>query len=99
MRHSECFLMDAYSPVTSLASRDTMQRLTRTPLDLAGSIAQPAGLEISVHFTQEELSQMVVARRERVSLGNQAEPQRAEARANAATKMDGKGTSISKCPE
>src|SRR5437773_12231706 len=75
-------LMDAYSLVTSLASRDTMARLTRTPLDLAGSIGQPAGqrVEISVHPIQEELSQMVVARRERVSLGNQAEPQRAEAR-------------------
>src|SRR5437773_9907979 len=49
-------LMDAYSLVTSLASRDTMQRLTRTPLDLAGSIGQPAGqrVETSVHLAQEE---------------------------------------------
>lgn len=64
-------LSSAQEQVTSLAFCDTMQRLTKTLLDLAGQLGRPAGnrVEISAHLTQEELAQMVAARRERVSLG------------------------------
>jgi len=64
-------LVNAQEQVTSLAFRDTMQRLTQTLLDLAGQLGRPAGnrVEISTHLTQEELAQMVAARRERISLG------------------------------
>ena len=62
---------NAHEQVTSLAFRDTMQRLTKALLDLAGELGRPAGdrVEISAHFTHEELAQMVAARRERISLG------------------------------
>ena len=48
-----------------------MHRLTKTLLDLAGQLGRPTGnrVEITAHLTQEELAQMVAARRERVSLG------------------------------
>jgi len=64
-------LLNAQEQVTSLAFRDTMQRLTKTLLDLAGQLGRPAGkrIEITAYLTQEELAQMVAARRERVSLG------------------------------
>jgi len=64
-------LLTAQEQVTSLAFRDIMHRLTKTLLDLAGQLGQPAGdrVEINAHLTQEELAQMVAARRERISLG------------------------------
>jgi len=64
-------LLNAHEQVTSLAFRDTMQRLTKTLLDLTGQLGRPAGnrVEITARFTQEEIAQMVAARRERVSLG------------------------------
>lgn len=64
-------LLNAYEQVTSLAFRGTLQRLTRTLLDLAGHLGRPAGdrVEITAHLTQEEIAQMVAARRERISLG------------------------------
>ncbi|HEV2196669.1 MAG TPA: Crp/Fnr family transcriptional regulator [Candidatus Acidoferrum sp.] len=64
-------LLNAQEQVTSLAFRDTMQRLTKTLLDLAGQLGRPTGkrIEITAYLTQEELAQMVAARRERVSLG------------------------------
>jgi CRP/FNR family transcriptional regulator, cyclic AMP receptor protein len=64
-------LLSAQEQVTSLAFRDTMQRLTKTLLDLAGQLGRPVGnrVEIATHLTQEELAQMVAARRERISLG------------------------------
>jgi len=64
-------LLNAHEQVTSLAFRDTMHRLTKTLLDLAGQLGRPNGnrVEITAHLTQEELAQMVAARRERVSLG------------------------------
>lgn len=64
-------LLSAQEQVTSLAFGDTMHRLTKTLLDLAWQLGRPLGnrVEITAHLTQEELSQMVAARRERVSLG------------------------------
>jgi len=64
-------LVNAQEQVTSLAFRDTMQRLTKTLVDLAGQLGRPTGerIEITANLTQEELAQMVAARRERVSLG------------------------------
>lgn len=64
-------LLNAQEQVTSLAFRDTMHRLTKTLLDLAGQLGRPAGnrVEITAHLTQQELAQMVAARRERISLG------------------------------
>ena len=64
-------LLNAQEQVTSLAFRDTMQRLTKTLLDLAGQLGRPTGnrIEITAYLTQEELAQMVAARRERISLG------------------------------
>lgn len=64
-------LVNAQEQVTSLASRNIMQRLTKTLLDLAGQLGRPTGkrIEITAYLTQEELAQMVAARRERVSLG------------------------------
>lgn len=64
-------LISAYEQVTSLAFRDTMHRLTKTLLDLAGQLGRPTGnrVEINAHLTQEELARMVAARRERISLG------------------------------
>ena len=64
-------LLNAQEQVTSLAFRDTMQRPTKTLLDLAGQLGRPTGkrIEITAYLTQEELARMVSARRERVSLG------------------------------
>jgi CRP/FNR family transcriptional regulator, cyclic AMP receptor protein len=64
-------LVNAYEQVTSLAFRDTLQRLTKTLSDLSGQLGRPSGdrAEITAYLTQEEIAQMVVARRERISLG------------------------------
>ena len=63
-------LLSAQEQVTSLAFHDTMQRLTKILLDLAVQLGRPVGnrVEIAAHLTQEELAQMVAARRERISL-------------------------------
>ncbi|HLT91047.1 MAG TPA: Crp/Fnr family transcriptional regulator [Woeseiaceae bacterium] len=62
-------LSEAYAQVNSLADDDVMQRLVNVLLNLAGKFGRPLGecVEIGTYLTQEELSQMVVARRERVS--------------------------------
>jgi len=64
-------ILNAQEQVTSLAFRDIMQRLTKTLLDLAGQLGRPTGkrIEITAYLTQEELAQIVAARRERISLG------------------------------
>jgi CRP-like cAMP-binding protein len=55
--------------VNTLATDHTLGRLAKTLLRLAGRVGkQSSGIvEIEAYLTQEELSQMVVARRERVS--------------------------------
>ncbi|PYI57931.1 MAG: hypothetical protein DMC59_09845 [Verrucomicrobia bacterium] len=62
-------LADAYEQVNRLAVDDTSQRLTKVLLDLASKLGRPAGkgIEIPTYLTQEEISQMVAVRRERVS--------------------------------
>jgi len=56
-------LVNAQEQVASLASRNIMQRLTKTLLDLAGQLGRPTGkrIEITAYLTQEELAQMVAA--------------------------------------
>jgi CRP/FNR family transcriptional regulator, cyclic AMP receptor protein len=62
-------LADAYEQINTLAFHDTAHRLTRVLLGLASKIGRRAGsmIEIPAYLTQEDISQMVVARRERVS--------------------------------
>ena len=62
-------LADAYEQISTLALRDTARRLTQVLLGLASKIGRPAGsmVEIPTYLTQEDISQMVTARRERVS--------------------------------
>lgn len=62
-------LSEAYDQVNSLAVDDVMHRLVRVLKTLAKKFGRPSGalVEIATYLTQEELSQMVVARRERVS--------------------------------
>lgn len=62
-------LADAYEQVSRLAVDDTIGRLTKVLLDLASKLGHPSGkaVEISTYLTQEEISQMVAVRRERVS--------------------------------
>lgn len=62
-------LADAYDLVTRLASEDVMHRLRKVLKALADKLGEARGelVEIAAYFTQEELAQMVVARRERVS--------------------------------
>lgn len=62
-------LADAYEQINTLAFKDTAHRLTHVLLGLATKIGRRAGgmIEIPVYLTQEDISQMVVARRERVS--------------------------------
>jgi len=62
-------LADAYEQMSRLAVDDTLGRLTKVLLNLASKLGRPTsnGVEIPIYLTQEELSQMVVARRERVS--------------------------------
>lgn len=62
-------LNEAYAQVNTLAVDDTVHRLCKMMLKLAAKIGQGAGTEIEIptYLTQEEISQMVAARRERVS--------------------------------
>lgn len=62
-------LADAYEQVNSLAVDDTVHRLIKVLLKLAAELGRPTGeaVEIPTYLTQEEISQMVAARRERVS--------------------------------
>jgi CRP/FNR family transcriptional regulator len=62
-------LVEAYEQVNTLATDHTLGRLAKTLLRLAGRVGKQSSgtVEIETYLTQEELSQMVVARRERVS--------------------------------
>ena len=62
-------LAEAYDQVRSLASDSVMHRLVRTLRTLAAKLGEARGelVEIATYLTQEELAQMVMARRERVS--------------------------------
>src|SRR3984893_7247386 len=62
-------LNEAYAQVNALAVDDTAHRLGKVLLKLAAKIGQGSGaqVEIPTYLTQEEIAQMVVARRERVS--------------------------------
>jgi CRP/FNR family transcriptional regulator, cyclic AMP receptor protein len=62
-------LNEAYAQVNTLAVDDTVHRLSKVLLKLAAKIGQSSGaqVEIPTYLTQEEIAQMVVARRERVS--------------------------------
>jgi len=62
-------LSAAYDQVTRLAVDDVMYRLVDVLKGLAGKFGRPSGdlVEIATYLTQEELAQMAVARRERVS--------------------------------
>ena len=62
-------LSEAYAQVNTLAVDDTLHRLGKVLLKLAEKIGQRSGalVEIPTYLTQEEIAQMVVARRERVS--------------------------------
>jgi CRP-like cAMP-binding protein len=62
-------LSEAYDQVNRLAADNVEQGLVEVLKKLGHKFGHPAGelVEIPVYLTQEELSQMVVARRERVS--------------------------------
>ena len=62
-------LLDTYQRLESLSSEPATARLTRTLLDLASDLGEPAahGIEIRHHITQEELGRLISARREVVS--------------------------------
>jgi CRP/FNR family transcriptional regulator, cyclic AMP receptor protein len=62
-------LAEAYDQLSSLAHDDLMGRLTKTLRSLASKLGEAHGelIEIATYLTQDELAQMVMARRERVS--------------------------------
>lgn len=62
-------LIEAYEQVNVLAVDDIVHRLVKALLRLAVKIGHQSGhvVEIPTYLTQEEISQMVAARRERVS--------------------------------
>jgi CRP/FNR family transcriptional regulator len=62
-------LKEAYAQVNTFASDDIIHRLSKVLLGLAVKIGQKSGslVEIPTYLTQEEIAQMVAARRERVS--------------------------------
>ena len=62
-------LAEAYDQLNSLASDDVMQRVLKTLRSLAEKLGEAQGdlVEIATYLTQDELAQMVKARRERVS--------------------------------
>jgi CRP/FNR family cyclic AMP-dependent transcriptional regulator len=62
-------LTEAYEQVNILAVDDTVQRVVKILLQLAAKIGHRSGemVEIPTYLTQEEISQMVAARRESVS--------------------------------
>jgi len=62
-------LKEAYAQVNSLALDDTIHRVARTLVGLAAKVGHTTGsmIEIPMYLTQDEIAQMVSARRERVS--------------------------------
>ena len=62
-------LAKAYDQVNRLADDNVLEGLLKVLKTLAAKLGRPSGklVEIATYLTQEELSQMVVARRERVS--------------------------------
>ena len=62
-------LNEAYAQVNTLAVDDTVHRLGKVLLKLAGTIGERSGpeVEIPTYLTQEEIAQMVAVRRERIS--------------------------------
>lgn len=62
-------LAEAYDQLSSLAHDDLMRRLRKTLRSLATKLGEEHGelVEIGTYLTQDELAQMVKARRERVS--------------------------------
>lgn len=62
-------ISEAYDQVNRLATDNVMPRLVDVLKTLANKLGRPLGglVEIAAYLTQEELSQMAVARRERVS--------------------------------
>jgi CRP-like cAMP-binding protein len=62
-------LSEAYDQVNRLAADNVMHRLVDVLKTLVNKLGRPLGefVEIATYLTQEELAQMVVARRERVS--------------------------------
>lgn len=65
---SDC-LADAYQQINTLSVHDIQRRVGQALLSLASKIGHPFGelVQIPTYLTQEEISQMVAARRERVS--------------------------------
>jgi CRP/FNR family transcriptional regulator, cyclic AMP receptor protein len=69
-RAASARLLDSYQRLESLSAEPAMGRLTRTLLDLALDLGEPAAhgeIEIRHHITQEELGRLISARREVVS--------------------------------
>lgn len=62
-------LKEAYGQINALASDDMIRRLARVLLNLAAKFGQRTDgyAEMPIYLTQEEIAQMVVARRERIS--------------------------------
>jgi CRP/FNR family transcriptional regulator len=68
-RAASARLLETYQRLESISAEPVMGRLTRTLLDLASDLGEPAGhgIEIRHHITQEELGRLISARREVVS--------------------------------
>ncbi len=64
-------LRQAYAQINTLAGDNTIHRIAKILVGLALKIGRRSGslVEIPTYLTQEEISQMVAARRERVSTG------------------------------
>jgi len=62
-------LKEAYAQVNTLALDDTVHRLGKVLLGLATKLGERSGalVEIPTYLTQDEIAQMVAARRERIS--------------------------------
>jgi len=62
-------LKDAYAQINTLALDDIVHRLAKVLMSLAARIGERSGsrAEIPTYLTQEEIAQMVGARRERIS--------------------------------
>jgi CRP/FNR family cyclic AMP-dependent transcriptional regulator len=62
-------LKEAYAQINTLAADNTVQRLARILVTLANKIGRKSEslIEIPTYLTQEEIAQMVIARRERIS--------------------------------
>lgn len=62
-------LSDSYEQINTLALHDILYRLSNVLVGLASKIGRPFGelIQIPIYLTQQDISQMVAARRERVS--------------------------------